>query len=120
MPLVKHGQINDHPSQNPTLKQPQQQPADDQPGIGLDKPYGQAHHAPGCDEGREVDARAELFEEEVGGDVDEDIGDVKDQEGEVELGADAGDAEVFGEAGEAGVAYVGAVDEGEEPGVVRL
>lgn len=78
MTTVEHCQIDDHAAENPAFEQTQEQSAEDQPAVGLDEAHEGADEAPAGDQRREKYSRAQTLEEEVGGDVDEDVGDVED------------------------------------------
>lgn len=113
MSSVKEGKVNNHAPQNPALEQPQQRSANHQSCKALREAHKRAHQPPQGDEGGEIHPSSEALDEPIGGDIGDDVWDVKDEEGDVVLGAF--EVQFSGEAGDICVADVGAVDEGEEP-----
>lgn len=114
MSSIKHCQVYDYAAQNTSFKQAQQQPARNQARKVRYETHAHAHHPPGSDETWEIDPSAEFLNEQVRRNVNEDVRDVKDEQRNIE-GRPCCDAQVGGEARNARVADVGAVDEGEEP-----
>ena len=119
MAAVEHGEVDDDAAEDAALEEAEQQAADDEAGEAAGEADAGADEAPGGDEGRQVDAGAEALEQQVARHVDQDVGDVEDQQRHVE-GRARRDAQVLGQPGQLGVADVAAVDEGEEPGEVSL
>jgi hypothetical protein len=112
-PSIEESQVNDNTSQNAALKQAKKRTAHHQSGKTLREAHERANQAPHCDESGKVDACAEALDKPVGRDIGDDIGDVENQQGDVVLRAL--EAELGGEAGDVGIADVGAVDEREQP-----
>jgi hypothetical protein len=115
MSTVEHGEVDDYTTENTALKETEEHAAGDQAGIGFGKADAEADEAPSCDERREVDTSANPFEDPVARHVDENVGNVEDEEGDVEHGSSP-HIEVLGETGDLRITDIAPVDEGEQPG----
>ena len=85
MALVEHAQVQDDTAEHTTFTSPQEQPAGDEAAVGRHGAHAGSHDPPGCCEHREVASSAYDLEQPVRGDVEQDVKDVEDCQGDVEL-----------------------------------
>ncbi|KAK2773804.1 hypothetical protein CKAH01_13387 [Colletotrichum kahawae] len=109
MPSVEHSEIYHDASEEPPLKEAQEEAAYHQSGEALGEAEEGADYAPARYQSREIDTCPDLFDNPVARHVDKNIGDVEYQERYVEL-CSGGYVEVFAKAIDFSVSDVASVD----------
>ena len=65
------------------LTSTQKQPTGDQPSVALDSPHASPHNAPGNSDHTQPVTPSDMLQRPVGGDIDEDVEDVKDRKRDI-------------------------------------
>lgn len=110
---VEHSHVHNHTTQKATFAQSQ----DESCSNKATKRFGEAHEsageAPCCDQGWKVDACLHMFDYPVGGNIDDDVGYVKDDESNVKLVTSQ--VQIVNHAVNFGIADIASVNERKEP-----
>lgn len=114
MSAIEHCQVNDDAAQKAALEGTQEEACGNQAPKGLGEAEKGTHDPPSRDQGGQVNPSADPLDDPVARYVDEDIGDVEDEQSNVELGARL-HPQVLRQPVDLCIADVGSVDEGEKP-----
>ena len=113
MASVEHCQIYNHASQKPTLQQAKEASRNDETSIRLAEAEKRADEAPARYQSWKEDIGLDALDDPIRGHVDEDVGNVKNHEGDIKLVACQ--TEVLYQAINFGISGIAAIDEGKEP-----
>ena len=114
MSAVKHCQVDDDSAQEAAFERTQEEACGHQATKRLGEAEKGAHDTPRRDQGGQVNASPDALDDPVTGHVDKDIGDVEDEQSNVEFGTRL-HSQVLGQPVDFGIADVGSINEGEEP-----
>lgn len=114
MPAIEHCQVDNDAAQKAALEGAEEKSCGDQAPKRLGEPEKGAHEPPRRDQGGQVDASSDALDDPVAGYVNEDVGDVEDEQSNVEFGARRY-PQVLRQPVDLRIADVGSVNEGEKP-----
>lgn len=114
MPSIKHGQVDDDAAQQATLEGAEEESCGDQAPKRLGKAEEGTHEPPCRDQGWQVNASSDALDDPIAGHVDKDIGNVEDEQSNVEFGARL-HPQILCQSVDFGIADVGPVNESKKP-----
>ena len=113
MPWVEHGQIQYHTTQKSTFTKSKEESSRNESFIALHEAGEGTAESPAYEQSRQIVSSFEVFQDEVTGDVDADVGNVEHRQYDVEIRAF--ELQLFLEAHYSCIANVGSVDESQKP-----